>query len=204
MSLTPKQESFCQKYIETGNASEAYRQSYDAGKMLPKTVWEEASRLLADPKVSARVDELGGKHLRRHEVTVDRVIAEYARLAFLDIRKAFDEEGCLKPIHEMDDDTAAAISGIEVEMLRVAGDVDEELEGQPQGGALKRRHGKEAIGRLHKIKLADKKGALDSISRVLGIFVDKTELTGKDGGPIVTQTKEQRDAAVAAALAADA
>ena len=40
---------------------------------------------------------------------VDRVLTEYAKLAFLDIRKAFDEDGNLKPIHELDDDTAAAI-----------------------------------------------------------------------------------------------
>lgn len=30
--LTPKQEKFCQLYIELGNASEAYRQSYDCSK----------------------------------------------------------------------------------------------------------------------------------------------------------------------------
>jgi phage terminase small subunit len=56
---------------------------------------------------------------------------------------------------------------------------------------------------LHKIKLSDKKGALDSLARHLGMFTDKTEISGPNGGPIVTQTKEQRDAAVAAALAAD-
>ncbi|SQE31532.1 Terminase small subunit [Mannheimia haemolytica] len=27
--LTPKQEAFCLAYIETGNASEAYRQAYE-------------------------------------------------------------------------------------------------------------------------------------------------------------------------------
>ena len=26
--LTPKQEAFCRAYVETGNASEAYRQAY--------------------------------------------------------------------------------------------------------------------------------------------------------------------------------
>ena len=31
-NLTPKQEKFCQKYIEMGNASEAYRQAYNASK----------------------------------------------------------------------------------------------------------------------------------------------------------------------------
>lgn len=54
--LTAKQETFCLAYIETGNASEAYRRSYDvSADTKPETIWSEASRLLADPKVSARV-----------------------------------------------------------------------------------------------------------------------------------------------------
>ena len=65
--------------------------------------------------MALRVNELKELQLRRHQVTADRVIAELAKLAFLDIRKAFDEEGKLKPIHEIDDDTAAAIAGLEVE-----------------------------------------------------------------------------------------
>lgn len=198
--LTPKREAFALKYVESGNASAAYRHAFNAENSSEKTVWQAASRLLADPKVAARVAELQEMHRKRHCVTVDRVLQEYAKLAFLDIRRAFDEEGNLKPIHELDDDTAAAISGIEVEIRKVQGESDEEMEGQPHGGALKRQHG--AIARLHKIKLSDKRAALDSLARHLGMFTDKVELTGKDGGPIVT--KEQRDAAVAAALAADA
>ena len=59
MSLTPKQESFCLVYVQTGNASEAYRRSYDVSDdTKPETVWSEASRLVADPKVSARIVEL--------------------------------------------------------------------------------------------------------------------------------------------------
>ena len=201
-NLTPKQEAFCRKYIELGCATKAYYAAYDAKGSKPITANRRAKDLLDNSKIAARVRELQAIHQKKHEVTVDRVVKEFARLAFLDIRKVFDEEGNLRPIHEMDDDTAAAIAGIEVEVRRVGGEPDEEMEGQPHGGALRRQHGTTA--RLHKIKLSDKKGALDSLARHLGMFVDKTEITGKDGGPIVTQTKEQRDAAVAAALAADA
>ncbi|AWC25607.1 Terminase small subunit [Aminobacter sp. MSH1] len=57
--LTVKQEGFALAYVETGNASEAYRRSHDVGAdTKPETVWSEASRLLANPKVSARVKEL--------------------------------------------------------------------------------------------------------------------------------------------------
>lgn len=55
MGLTIKQEAFCERYIETGNASEAYRQAYDAGKMKPATVNRTAKSLVDDPKIAARV-----------------------------------------------------------------------------------------------------------------------------------------------------
>lgn len=180
--LTPKQEKFAQKYIETGNASEAYRLAYDADGMKPTTINRNAHALLENSKVAARVAGLKERQLKRHDISIDRVLTELGRLAFLDIRRAFDEVGNLKPIHELDDDTAAAISGLEVEVRRVPGEADEEMEGQPHGGSLRRQHGTAA--RLHKIKLSDKKGALDSLAKHLGMFVDRTEITGKDGGPV--------------------
>ncbi|MBN9520201.1 terminase small subunit [bacterium] len=112
------------------------------------------------------------KHLKTHEVTIERVKQEYARLAFLDIRKAFDENGNLKLVHELDDDTAAAIAGLDVEEL---------WEGRGED--------RENIGRLRKIKLSDKRGALDSLATHLGMFVERHEHTGKDGGPIVTEDR---------------
>ncbi len=42
-----------------------------------------------------------------------------------------------------------------------------------------------------------------SKAKLHGLVVDKNEHTGKDGRPLIPATKEQRDAAVAAALAAD-
>ncbi|WP_152051812.1 terminase small subunit [Tautonia marina] len=155
-TLTPKQEKFAQKFVEIDNASESYRFAYDAENMSDEAIAVEACRLRDNPKVALRIEELRKYQLKRHEATADRVIAELARLAFLDIRKAFDEEGNLKPIHELDDDTAAAISGLEVETL---------FEGKGSE--------REAVGRLHKIKLSDKKGALDSLAKTLGIAPDK-------------------------------
>ena len=56
--LTQKQELFCLAYIETGNASEAYRRAYNTAKMKPETINEAASRLIADRKVTTRIGEL--------------------------------------------------------------------------------------------------------------------------------------------------
>ncbi|TPH22906.1 terminase small subunit [Haemophilus haemolyticus] len=78
--LTPKQEKFCQLYIELGNASEAYRQSYNCSKMTTKTVNEEAARLLNNPKITARVEGLQQAHRQRHNLTVDNIIADLQEL----------------------------------------------------------------------------------------------------------------------------
>ncbi|RWI22866.1 MAG: terminase small subunit [Mesorhizobium sp.] len=58
-SLTAKQEAFAVAWVELGNGSEAYRRTHDVGAdTKPETIWSEASRLLASPKVAARIKEL--------------------------------------------------------------------------------------------------------------------------------------------------
>jgi hypothetical protein len=75
--LTLKQEAFCQAYIECqGNASEAYRRVYSCDGWKDKSVWECASTLLSNIKVSSRVDQLKAAHRERHEITVDDLVAE--------------------------------------------------------------------------------------------------------------------------------
>jgi phage terminase small subunit len=71
--MTPKQEAFCLAYIETGNASEAYRRAYNAGKMKPESINVNASKLLADAKVALRVAELKSELFERHKVTTDTI-----------------------------------------------------------------------------------------------------------------------------------
>lgn len=68
--LTMQQEKFCRIYVNCGNASAAYRSAYRAEKMKPSTVWEEASRLLNSPKITARVEQL--KEEDRKASIVDR------------------------------------------------------------------------------------------------------------------------------------
>jgi phage terminase small subunit len=70
-------------------------------------------------------------------------------------RLAVTNEVQLVDSDRLDDETAAAVA---------------EISQTAQGGL--------------KIKLHDKKSALDSIGRHLGMFKDKTELSGPDGSPI--------------------
>lgn len=76
MALTPKQEAFALAYVETGNASEAYRRAYNAGKMKPGVVAVKASELLSHGKVAVRVAELQAQHVERHKLTVDDLLKE--------------------------------------------------------------------------------------------------------------------------------
>lgn len=76
MALTPKQEAFALAYVETGNASEAYRRSYNAEKMKPEVIAVKASELLAHGKVSVRVKELQADLAERHKLTVDDLLRE--------------------------------------------------------------------------------------------------------------------------------
>lgn len=59
--LTAKQEKFCQEYIQCGNASEAYRQSYDIGEMKPETINRKAKELMDNGKITARLQELNAE-----------------------------------------------------------------------------------------------------------------------------------------------
>lgn len=58
VKLTQKQENFCQAIARGMNASDAYREAYDLRGGTGKTVNETSSRMLADPKIRARVLEL--------------------------------------------------------------------------------------------------------------------------------------------------
>lgn len=56
-ALTVKQEAFVTAYLETGNASEAYRRSYNAENMKPESINVNACKLLADAKIAQRVQQ---------------------------------------------------------------------------------------------------------------------------------------------------
>ena len=83
--MTPKQEQFARLYVETGNASEAYRQIYNTDNMKPETVTNEAYKLLQNPDISAMVDGLKEEARQRHAVTVGDLLheLEQARAAAL-------------------------------------------------------------------------------------------------------------------------
>ena len=75
--LTAKQEQFAQNIVSGMSQADAYRSAYSAKKMSDKTIWENASRLMANSNVAARVSEL------RNELAKDTIMTAQERLEWL-------------------------------------------------------------------------------------------------------------------------
>ena len=75
-TLTQKQENFCAAYVETGSGSESYRRAYNAERMKPETIANEASKLLQNPDITMRIGQLRSDAAQRHQLTVDDLINE--------------------------------------------------------------------------------------------------------------------------------
>ena len=113
--LTSQQEHFAQLVAQGKSQSAAYREAYPKSqKWKEGAVWSQSSILFSHSGVSKRVADLRAEAVKRTEVTQDMVIKELARIAFFDIRKIFNQDGTLKKVHELDDDSAAAIASIEL------------------------------------------------------------------------------------------
>jgi phage terminase small subunit len=116
--LEPKQKRFCEEYIIDFNATQAaLRAGYGGTKKDPKVAAVQACRLLIKDNVCGHLAEITGKQSKRLEVTADNVLNEIRRVAFCDVGQAFNDDGTLKPIHEIPEDVRRAISGFEVEEI---------------------------------------------------------------------------------------
>ena len=178
MPLTPQQERFCAEYLVDLNAAAAYQREYPGAKR--GTARANGFKLLALVSVQSRIAELQAERAKRTDVTADMVVAELARIAFARGRSAYRPDGTLKAPHEWDDDTDASIAGVETVEER-AGGAEEQREGQPHGGALKRSRA--AAAAVRKVKRWDKTKALELLGRHLGMFVDRVRLEG--GSPVI-------------------
>ena len=114
-NLTIKQEKFCQAYIETGNASEAYRKAYSCKKMKDSVVNIKACELLKNGKVTVRVRELQGELKKSSDIKKTAILEELSCIAFSDIRDYVTFDGTtlkFKNFDELTDKQARAIESI--------------------------------------------------------------------------------------------
>lgn len=96
--LTKKQEKFAVSVTKGVTQSDAYRNAYDAKGMTAKQIHEEASKLMANPKVARRVAELRAPALEATKIDVDRWIQETSKYAFSEVSgdlKHADKRGYL-------------------------------------------------------------------------------------------------------------
>lgn len=77
--LTPKQHKFCELYMQTGNATEAYKGAYSAGKMKSSTVNKKASGLMQKGQIRARIEDIQAGAAERAELTKSWVLERLMR-----------------------------------------------------------------------------------------------------------------------------
>lgn len=63
-------------YMETGNASEAYRQAYNVSNMKPESVNRKAKDVLDNVKITARLSELRAPAIAKAQLTVEDLLRE--------------------------------------------------------------------------------------------------------------------------------
>lgn len=137
-------ELFCTEYVRCGDGETA---AMVAGYALA-TLGTTADRLLAIQGIRDRIEELGGTPPPLETKTIpaserrQRIFEEWCKVAFVDIRKMFDDYGHLLPIKRMPADIAACVASFEVE----------------RG--------------VTKVKMVDKMKALESLARSLQMFAE--------------------------------
>ena len=156
--MTPRQKRFVEEYLVDLNATQAaIRAGYSA-----RSAGHNAYALLKRPEVKAGVARGRARLARSSKVSAERVIQEYAALAFSDLRQLADwgPDGVVpKAAGEISDEAARALAEVSDTRSRAG------------SGTVK-------------VKLHDKKGALDALARHLGLFVERHEVTGKDGAAL--------------------
>ncbi|MGJ8685848.1 MAG: terminase small subunit [Spongiibacteraceae bacterium] len=78
--LTPKQETFCLVYIETGNATEAYRQAYKPKSTTDSTLNRNAVKLLDNTKIVAMLEKLRAPVRAKAQITLESHLDDLKRL----------------------------------------------------------------------------------------------------------------------------
>ena len=85
--LTPKQEAFCQEYMKDGNGTRAYIAAGYKAKS-NGVARNGGAENLAKPCIASRIEELKAEAAKEEEITFEKIVKAYAKLAFLAIDPA--------------------------------------------------------------------------------------------------------------------
>lgn len=188
-SLSPKQARFVDEYLIDLNATQAAIRAGFAKSTAEKKapLWVGKSRESCPENMrhvwDAVADAIQARS-ERTQIKADDVLLQLVRMGMSDVRKLFTPQGQLKAIHELDDDTAAAIQSIEVVTRHIPMSGDEPAE----------------VEYVHKIRFTDKIKPLELIGKhmgkALGQWAEKLEHGGRNGGPVETVTRIELVAAM--------
>ncbi len=162
--MTKKQQLFIQEYLIDLNATQAaIRAGYSS-----KTANRIAAENMSKPVIQEAIQKAMAERSKRTEITVDRVLQEYVKIAFADI-KDFLSFRTEKTVIDYDKETGEPIIDYAqiIEMKpsdEVDGTMIQEVSISPKG--------------VFQFKLHDKKGALDMIGKHLGMFKDNLNING--------------------------
>lgn len=173
-----QRERFCCEYAKDSNGAQAYMRTYGtdhAGSA--KTL---AHRLLTKVDVRARAEHLVSKALLEVASDAHKVLVGMGRVAFSDIRKAFAADGSLLPIHELPDEIAFSIAGVEV--VETVMERIEMQDGMPVKVAVPLY--------TKKVKFNDRTQGLQLLGKHFKLFTERMEVSGPAGGPIPVESKE--------------
>ena len=151
---TPKQLRFVEEYLIDLNAEgAAKRAGYHPAY---------SRELLRKPSVKKAVAERQKAALKTVGLTPERVVEQMGRLAFADIREAFDENGSLKDLKDIPPELASAIAGIEIKETKTKGTVVK-IRFEPKSRAL------EQLGKHFKLftEVHEIRGVEDLVRRLL-------------------------------------
>ena len=164
-----RHECFCQEYIVDFNGTRA---AIDAG-FAKRSARVTASRLLTKANIQERIAELLKDRSERTKVTQDMVVRELALIAFSDLRNyiTIDElTGAIqaKGFKAMPEGQSRVLRSIKEDRV-----IKEDADGK-----------KTTVYDKVKFELWDKPKALELLGKHLAMFLEKFELTGKDGVPL--------------------
>jgi phage terminase small subunit len=169
--LTPKQERFCWLYVEKSSASEAYRLAYDVGSdTKPETVHRKAAELLANGKVTARIEAIRAELRDRSAITLDHLVEALRPIAFSDIRKVVTW-GAAVPLKDPETGEIVVVQDIVVR---------DDLDDAAAAMIAKIVRGKDGSLR---VEMHDKLAAIEKIARLLGLMKDQHDVKVEDITP---------------------
>lgn len=164
--MTDAQKRFCDEYLIDLNATKAYKVAYPNCKK-DETARANSSRLLTKANIQNYISDRQKELQEETKVTQQRVISELAAIAFFNIKNIYNKDGSLKPVKDMDDETAKAISSVKT--LQKAGSMKININPEGTDEEVPIEHIAE---QTIEYKTNDKKGALELLGKHLGMFND--------------------------------